>query len=875
MNRKTTSPASNSPGYSLPGSRYVLVLGLSLAATSAALAAAEDTKATISAFIDQTCVDCHDPGERKGGLDLTKVPFDLASSASRAKWVQIHDRIEKGEMPPEADELSPERRKALLSTLSREIVATDRAEVVAHGRGPMRRLNREEYENNLRDLLQMPALDIRDILPEDRTQYGFNKSATALDMSRVQLAAYLDAADAALRLAMASGEQPPPAMNYRALATKMFPEANTFGEREAMFYARDSKMVPISGKELAEIRKNESHDPELELAIFRSASWPYYGYPHGFVAKATGEYRVKFQARAVRQVRDFRLVPAPVSQAMTFRARAPSGPDVSGDVRSTGGTLDIAPAGDVYETVVRLKAGETFEYSLLGLPVPLPITINGGPLYYDFPPMPEGGHPGVAFRWIEITGPIAPAEWPPVSHRVLFGDLPIRQSGKGSLPLEVVAPEPEQDAVRLFRDFAMRAAREPVALEALQIYEQLILTKLKAGAPFAEAMLAGYKAFLCSGHFLYLREPERGDDHYAIAARLSHFLWNSRPDPTLTAHAEKKALRTPTLLRAETDRFIDSETFEHFVANFTDYWLELKELRRDIPDLRLYPEYRLDEYLIASLGEETRAFFTAMVRENFPATALLATDFVFVNDRLARHYDLAPVEGSRMRRVPLPSGSPYGGLLTQGAIMRVTSNGTTTSPVIRGAWIMKHLVGEPPPPPPPSVPAVEPDIRGAKSIRDLLALHTKEASCATCHARFDPVGLALESFDIMGVWRDRYRGLEKGERITGIDRAGHAFAYTVAEAVDPSGKLVDGRAFKNIAELRAILAANPRQLARNLLHQFTAYATGTPVRFSDRADIERILDDCQPTDYRIRDLLRGFVASRIFLGEAGSQVANN
>jgi len=857
-----------------PGA-IMLIVSMGLPSASISLAAPEEAKAAIAAFVEQTCVDCHDPGERKGGLDLTKLPFDLTAPSSRAKWVQIHDRIEKGEMPPDAEELPPDRRQALLASLSSAIVAVDHAEVIAQGRGPMRRLNREEYENNLRDLLKMPALDIRDMLPEDRTQHGFNKTATALDMSRVQLAAYLDAADTALRLAMSSGEQPPAEVSYRALATKMFPEANTFGEREAMFYAKDSKMVPISAKELNEIRKNNTHDPEMELAIFRSASWPYYGYPHGFVAKTAGEYRVKFQARAVRQVRDFRLVPAPAAQAMSFRARMPSGPDVSGDVRATGGVLDIAPAGAVYETVVRLKAGETFEYSLLGLPVPLPITVDGGPLYYDFPPMPDGGHPGVAFRWIEISGPIAPPEWPPASHRVLFGDLPMRKAGMGSLPIEIIAPKPEEDAVRLFRRFAQQAAREPVAAEALQTYEQLIVGKLKNGAPFAEAMLAGYKAFLCSGHFLYLREPERSDDHFAIASRLSHFLWNSRPDAALQTLAEKQALRTPAILRAETDRLIADEALEHFVANFTDYWLELKELRRDIPDMRLYPEYRLDEYLISSLGEETRAFFTAMVRENLPATSLVASDFTFVNDRLARHYGLAPVEGSHLRKVSLPAGSPYGGLLTQGAIMRITSNGTTTSPVIRGAWIMKHIVGDPPPPPPPSVPAVEPDIRGAKSIRDLLALHTKEESCAACHVRFDPVGLALESFDIMGVWRDRYRGLEKGERITGIDRAGHAFTYTVAEAVDPSGQLADGRTFKNIAELRAILATNPRQLARNLLHQFTAYATGTPVRFSDRTEIERILNECRADGYRVRDLLHGFIASRIFLGEAGTQVAQH
>jgi len=222
-----------------------------------------------------------------------------------------------------------------------------------------------------------------------------------------------------------------------------------------------------------------------------------------------------------------------------------------------------------------------------------------------------------------------------------------------------------------------------------------------------------------------------------------------------------------------------------------------------------------------------------------------------------------------MRQVTLPKDSPLGGLLTQAAILKVTTNGTTTSPVIRGAWIMERLIGEPPPPPPASVPAVEPDIRGAETIRDLLALHTKSESCSSCHAKFDPVGLALENFDILGGWRTRYRGLEEGERITGIDRAGHDFAFTLAANVDASGRLLDGQEFQNIRDLKSILASNPRQLARNLLHQFTLYATGTPLRFSDRAEIEAMLDGCAADGYCVRDLLHALVQSKIFLGQSG------
>lgn len=184
---------------------------------------------------------------------------------------------------------------------------------------------------------------------------------------------------------------------------------------------------------------------------------------------------------------------------------------------------------------------------------------------------------------------------------------------------------------------------------------------------------------------------------------------------------------------------------------------------------------------------------------------------------------------------------------------------------------MERLIGEPPPPPPAKVPAVEPDIRGAKTIRDLLGMHTKLASCAGCHARFDPVGLALENFDILGGWRTRYRGMEEGEAVTGIDRAGHDFAYTLAGPVDPSGKLPDGRSYRDIRELKAIFAAQPRQLARNLLHQFTVYATGSPVRFSDRPEVEAILDAHAATGFGVRDLIVSLVQSPIFLGRTEVQ----
>lgn len=793
--------------------------------------------------IEKTCFECHDKETAKGDVDLSALPFDAKDPQNRERWAHLYDVIVKGEMPPKKKALSATDRQKLADEIAGPLLTADAADVKANGRGPRRRLNRDEYEQNLRDLLHLPDLDIRDILPADREGHHFNKTSATLDMSRVQLTAYLDAAETALRQAMSAGATPTKPKSYRFVGTALFPSNDTFGNKEAMFFARNGRSLNAEELKAPDI----AQDATIELALFRSPHWPYYGYPKGFIATQPGYYRVRFSARAVLQQKGYVLTPAVDPIPMTFRARKPSGPDVSGDVRATGGLMDIQPMVATYETTIRLLPNETFEYSLLGLPVPLARNVQGGPPTYRYPPLPAGGQPGVAFQWMEVEGPLLTSA-PATAYRVLF-------------------PEhiPATDSKALLRHFVRQAAREPVDEETLRHYDGLIQARLERKEPLNDALLAAYKAFLCSGHFLYLREPTHDSDHFAVADRLSHFLANSRPDARLRGLATDGKL-SDAALRTETDRLLADAGFDRFVRAFTDYWLNLRHVRRDEPDIRLYPEYRFDDYLVDSMGEETRTYFTGLIRDNLPARNLVQADFIYANDRLSRHYGLPPLQGSAMRKVTLPAGSPLGGLLTQAAILKVTSNGTTTSPVVRGAWVMERIIGEPPPPPPAKVPAVEPDIRGAKSIRDLLARHTQDQSCANCHARFDPAGFALENFDILGGWRQRYRGLELGDKVAGIDRAGHDFSFTLADGVDASGKLRDGRKFGDVRELKTHFAAQPRQLARNLLHQFVIYATGTPVRFADRPKIEAILDACARDEYRVRDLLHGFIQSPLFRG---------
>ena len=837
--------------------RPLPLLAALILASLGSLRGTETHPEPIAGLIEQNCLECHDSDTKKGKLDLTTLAFDLSDPLRVERWVHVFERVEKNEMPPKSARMTPEHRKDFLAALEKPLHASSAANAAKNGRGPMRRLNRIEFEQNLRDLLALPHLDIRDILPADRTSQHFDKVASTLDISHVQLTGYLDAVETALRQAMVTSSAAPESKKSRVVGKQLGPRRTTGGV-QSLFYARNGMGFDLDEKN-ADSSKETDFDPDIELGLFRSPGWPYAVYPKTLIASATGEYLVRFSARSVLQTAGFVFKEGTQPVPMNFRARKPSSHDIAEDVRVTGGMIDVQPEGGVYETKVYLLRGQTIEYGLLGLPAPQ-IDAQGKTGYYRYPPLPEAGQPGIAFQWLELEGPIAPTSWPPTSHRVLFDDL----------GADVKSENPTVDAKRLLRRFVSIAAREAIPEEAIPHFERLVLDALRDGAPLAEALLSGYQAFLCSDLFLYLREPIAAGDYFAIANRLSHFLTDTRPDQSLLDLALQKRLRDPEVLRSETNRLIASNRFEQFVAHFTDCWLELRDLRRDDPDIRLYPEYRLDDYLVQSMGQETRAFFTAMLRDNLPAASLIDSDFTFTNDRLARHYGLPDVTGSSIRRSVLPKDSPYGGLLTQGTILKVSANGTSTSPVLRGAWVMDRLIGQPPPPPPPGVPAVEPDIRGAKTMRELLAQHTKSRICAACHADFDPVGLALESFDILGAWRTRYRGTSDGEQVTGIDRAGHDFAFTLAGHVDPSGSLADGSTFTNIHELKAIFAKKPRQLARNLLHQFTVYATGTPVQFADRRDIEAMLDECANDGYRVRDLMHALIQSPIFLGKKKS-----
>jgi mono/diheme cytochrome c family protein len=849
--------------------RILLASAVIVLSAVAATSPAADLPAPRGEFLEENCIGCHDAAARKGGLDLTALPFDPADPATFARWVTVHDRVRDGEMPPKSEEQpEPAEKRAFLSELSDRLAAADHERARAAGRSVWRRLNRYEYENTVRDLLDAPWLQLRDRLPEDGLAHRFNKSGAALDVSHVQMARYLTAAEYALReVTVARAERPSArvrryyARDQRNLANKMkFGPFNSSPERatfpllgtEAQADVLDGKAPTTVGAADPETREREA------VGVVASSYEPIEPKFDAFRAPSAGRYKLRFSAYSFwagpgkgpkwwipdRYVASAGRTTEPVVISSELPPRQ----------RRTLGGFDVTPEPSVHELDVWLLAGESILFDAARL-------FRSRPPNWHNPLATREGCPGVAFRWMEVEGPIHD-QWPPAGHERLFGDLPLETGPDDAAT--VISARPEEDAARLLRAFVRRAYRRPVPESEEVRFLPIIKDALDSGASFADAMNAGYSAVLCSPEFLCLAEsPGRLDDH-ALVARLSYFLWNSAPDDELRRLADRGALHEPKTLHDQVERLLDDPRAGRFVEAFLDYWLDLRKINATSADELLYADYYLDDLLADSAAEETRLYFAEMLRADLPARAVVTSDFTFLNDRLAAHYGLPPVGGSALRKVSLPPDSPRGGLLTQASVLKVTANGTTTSPVLRGVWVMERIVGKPLPPPPPGVGAIEPDIRGAATIREQLDKHRSVASCAVCHTKIDPPGFALESFDVFGGWRDRYRALGDGPHEPGFGKNGQPFAFRQALPVDPSGILPDGRAFQDVRELKQRLLEDERQLARNLIGQLIVYATGTPVRFGDRAEVESILDRTAAGGYGTRSLIHAIVQSEIF-----------
>jgi hypothetical protein len=856
----------------------VLVLG-----PLAALAAADaPAPASLQPFLKAYCFECHDSDTAKGDLDLTTASFDLADRQVQARWVKVHDRVASGEMPPKKKE-RPEAgaQKAFLAALAKPLVAADDRREATEGRATLRRLNRLEYENAVRDLLGVSWLQIKGILPEDGEAHRFIKSGEALDISHVQMAQYLAAADYALRAALGNSVEPPKrtvvrhyARSQPSLTKKFFynefnraPERATFpvldfaGQPEI----RAGKQPVTVGTADAVMRERES------VGVVAGAYEPIEPKFNEFKAPHSGRYTLRLNAHSIwvgpgKEPVD-KKDPAKGLKwwkpdlDTVHKGRRPEPVTVSSELPGRQlrwlASVDVGVEPTVHEFTVNLLAGET-------------IRVDAARLFRSRPPgswrnplAQEDGQPGVAYRWLEVDGPHATTT---TGRALIAGDLPLKQ---GQNELGIVPREPAGDARRLLTTFITRAYRRAPTSAEIDRFTGVVTRALADGNTFTDALLAGYAGVLCSPGFVSVEErPGMLDDH-ALATRLALFLWNTAPDAELRILADQKKLHEPAVLRAQTERLLSDERAARFTEAFADYWLDLRKLDSTSPDAELYPDYYLDDLLSESAANETRLFVAELIRADLPARNIVQSDFTFLNERLALHYGLPRVDGVAMRKVTLPKDSPRGGLMTQASVLKVTANGTTTSPVLRGVWIMERILGMPPPPPPPSVPAVEPDTRGAKTIREQLARHREVESCNTCHQLIDPTGFALEQFDILGGLRDQYRAIDhdtkdKPKPPTGFGKNGQPFTFHLAQAVDCSGELWDGRKFSDVRELKKLLVTDERLIARNLVRQLLTWSTGSAERFGDRARVEAILDEAAKQQYGVRTLIHALVQSTLF-----------
>ncbi|MEC9123855.1 MAG: DUF1592 domain-containing protein, partial [Verrucomicrobiota bacterium] len=385
---------------------------------------------------------------------------------------------------------------------------------------------------------------------------------------------------------------------------------------------------------------------------------------------------------------------------------------------------------------------------------------------------------------------------------------------------------------------------------------------LEKDRAFEDSLRVALVAALCSPNFLYMDEtlhPESRDLHaHELATRLSYFLWSSMPDEELFKSAEDGSLLKPDGLNRQVERMLDDPRSEQFTHNFVGQWLRLREINETTPDRKLYAEY--DELLQHSLLRESEAFFQHLLDENLSVANCLDSDFTIMNERIARHYDVDDVKGLAMRKVSLKPDSVRGGVLTQGAVLKVTANGTNTSPVLRGVWALENVLGKTPRPPPPEIEGIEPDIRSAVTIREQLDKHRDVASCNACHRFIDPPGFALESFDPVGKYREKYLRF-----VVNPEHADKGWGKVQQGAeVDASGQLDTGESFSGIREFKALLLADKDRFAKCLTEKILMYALGRELGFSDRPTIDAITSATIDKGYGLRTLVHQVIASKAF-----------
>ncbi|HMP59420.1 MAG TPA: DUF1592 domain-containing protein [Gemmatales bacterium] len=738
---------------------------------------AADIEAHYLPLVKEFCVKCHSGPKPKGDFSLEghRSPADLQNQP--ANVAKLLERLKDQSMPPEGEPApSAEQRRQVVTALER----IQRAATAHPGRVTIRRLNRAEYNNTIRDLLGVhfkPADDF----PGDEVGYGFDHIGDVLSMSPLLMEKYLRAAERITVEGLTI--PPPPKPEVRRVLAKEF-TAEPAGAR----YIRDRRFRALESGEL------RATVPISEAGRYRFRILA--------AAEPAGPELPRFTV----------LIDGVEAKAFALE-------------KENNQNLALEHALETGERTIAIRFDNPHRERPPPPPAPTATTPEGTP-----PPRPATKVRRLGIEFLEIVGPLdRPPPPPPEAYQRLFTVQP----GPDLTPREA--------ARRILAPFAERAYRRPLLPAEFDKLLGLFDASQAAEESFEESIRFVVQALLVSPHFLFRVElrshPLAGSDReeldsFALASRLSYFLWSSLPDTELFELARADRLRDPETLAAQVRRMLKDPRARALTENFAGQWLQLRSLATLAPDPERFPEF--DDELRAAFATETELFFSTMVAENRPIGEFLTADFTFLNERLAKHYGIPGVTGPEFRRVRLETPQ-RGGLLTHGSILSVTSNPTRTSPVKRGKWILENLLAAPPPPPPPEAGDLSEDeaVVLSGTLRQRMEQHRVNPTCATCHARLDPLGFALENYDAIGRWRT-----EDGKF-----------------PIDPAGSLPDGSTFKDAAELRTVLAGRLEDLRVCLAEKLLTYALGRGLEATDRPYVLRLAESARQADDRLVELM--------------------
>lgn len=727
-------------------------------------------------FLNKYCVDCHGPDETEGDVRL-----DDVRAIGAELWIDIYDQLKYGDMPPE-EELQPDadQRAEILKLV--DTISRDERFTVASG---FRRLNKREYRNTVRDLLGLSDefFDPAAYVFDDEVEDGFDTNSESLYISKELLLEYLRSASISLRTALYTDRIEPPEVKKTTFAAKELSVGGQFAGTG-------------SGYAIQRQRKGGIFPKQYDSVI-----------------PATGKYRIT--ARAMGLDRN----PDTPGRGKPFRM------SLNASFAGTEKTFEVFDIKDdeldSYSKVIWLEKGAK--------PYFQGVTISGKPRTINRR-RPKGSPysiPAVAIKDFTIEGPLD-VEWPPETYKVTFlkDEMPDFQSAN------------EREVV--LRNFISRAFRRHVTREEILRYNRYMEEQYEKQGSWLEAYIRTFAAIMASTDFLYIKEDVGKLEPFQLANRLSYFLWSSMPDMELFRVANTGELLDEKVFLDQLRRMIKDPKAKGFVEGFATQWLSLDELGLMRPpeeekDYDIYYKLGIEE----AMREETLSFFRHVLFENQPITDFLDSDYTFLNKNLAALYDIPFDGGNEMKLVKLPENSARGGLLGHGSIHAVTSNGVETLPVTRGHWVLDELMGTPPPPPPEEVPAIVPDLTGANTPRDLLKQHREDPKCFSCHKVMDPAGLALESFDIIGRYRESYGKNSK---------------------IDTSGDYL-GTKFDDVRGLRKALMDRKDIFTYNFIVKLAEYGKGRKLNRKDHEIVERIANKAKDYDYAFMNIMGEILTS--------------